>query len=352
MRLKKRKDNSMNRIFLMTLAFAATGLAQDVVSARAGMIQHIEGDVQVDGVAVTMPAKEKMFSSLPEVKKGSTLTTTEGRAELLLAPGVALRIGEDSAFKMIDSNLADTKLELLKGVAIVEVLEVVKDSLVTVHVGSAAVQFRKPGMFRLHASEKSELLVYEGHAEVTLAGQRKSVKKGNAVSLENVTVARKFDAAKGDALHRWSIRRSSYMAMANVSAASASRSGISTFGWFWNPYYNMYTYVPQRGAYCSNLTGYCYYSPSYVYMAFYNPQPSYSSGMGNTGGGQTSYSYNQNLGYTVASGSRSYGGISSGASSSAVGAPAAAAAPVADSGGGRSGASAGGRGDNGGGRAQ
>ena len=65
----------------------------------------------------------------------------------------------------------------------------------------------------------------------------------------------------------------------------------------------------------------------------------------------TSYGYDQNRGYTVATGDRSYSGISSTASSSAAGAPA-ATAPVADSGGGRSGGDSGGRGGEGGARAQ
>jgi FecR protein len=350
----------MKRIFLTVFGFAAAGFAQDMVSVRAGLIQHIEGAVQLDGKAVALPSREKMFSQFPEVKKGSVLSTGEGRAEILLSPGVTLRLGEDAALKMIDSDLADTKVEINKGVAVVEVLEILKDNLVTVTVGQSSIQFRRAGTYKIHASEKPELMVYDGQAEITLAGQTKVAKKGNAVSLENVTVARKFDTEKGDALLRWSMRRSGYMAMANVSAASAARStgafsdaGRRGFGgWYWNPYYSMYTYLPYYGMMCFNYSSTCYYSPGRVQQAFYIP-PVYS----NPGGGSqadmnngTSYGYNQNLGYTVASGDRSYSGISSGASVSA-GAPA-AAAPVADSGGGRSGGDSGGRGGQGGGRAQ
>ena len=352
----------MKRIFLTAFAFTAAGFAQDIISARAGMIQHIEGDVQIDGKTVAMPSREKMFSQLPEVKKGSTMTTAEGRAEVLLSPGVTLRLGEDSAFKMIDSDLADTKLEIVKGIAIFEVLEVLKENLVTVKAGQSSIEFRKAGVYKLHVSEKSEILVYDGQAEVTIAGQAKTVKKGNAVSLENVTLARKFDTEKGDALLRWSIRRSSYMAMANVSAATAARSYGNTYsgrggtglgGWMWNPYYSMFTYLPYRGMFCNGFMGYCYYSPGLVQQAFYT-RPSYSGGGNNSAAANsgTSYGYDQNRGYTVATGDRSYSGISSTASSSAAGAPAAAAAPVADSGGGRSGGDSGGRGGEGGARAQ
>lgn len=350
----------MMRFFLTSLTLAAAAYAQDVVSARAGMIQFIEGAVEVDGKAIEMPAREKMFSQLPEVKKGSVLSTTGGRAEILMSPGVTLRLGEEAAFKMVDSDLGDTKIELQKGAAVVEVLELVKGNMVTVFVDKAYVTFRKAGTYKFHVNAGSapEVMVYEGQAEVTIAGQTKSVKRGNVMVLESALAMRKFDTEKGDALLRWSLRRSGYMAMANVSAASSARSmGYSgngrMGGWMWNQYYGMYTYLPYNGMFCNNYLGTCYYSPSSVYRAFYAP----SYGGGNNGAGAsmggytpTSYGYDSNRGYTVASGDRSYGGLSSGASSS-VGAPA-AAAPVADSGGGRSGGDSGGRGGEGGGRAQ
>ena len=352
----------MKRILVTALALAASALAQDVVSARAGLIQHVEGDVEVDGAAVKIPSREKVFSQLPEVKKGSLLSTAEGRAEILLSPGITLRVGEESAIKMVESKLEDTKVEVQKGIAIVEVLEVIKENLVTVHADNATIEFRKPGTYKIHATGQPELMVYDGQAEVTVAGQAKMAKKGNAVSLENPTLARKFDTEKGDALLRWSVRRSGYMAMANVSAASMANTsmgnGLYRHGmgnWMWNPYYGMFTYLPFSGRFCNNFIGTCYYSPATVYRAFYVPTyPSPNIGGGGPaayGGGNTGYSYSQDHGYTVASGGRSYEGISSGASVSA-GAPA-AAAPVADSGGGRSaGGDSGGRGGEGGGRSQ
>lgn len=343
-------------IFLTVFGFAASAFGQEMVSARAGMIQYIEGAVQVDGKDVAMPAREKMFSQFPEVKKGSSLATAEGRAEILLSPGVTLRMGEESKLTMVNSDLADTKLTLDQGDAIVEVLEMLKENLVTVNVGQASIQFRKAGTYKIHASNPPEIMVYDGQAEVTIAGQSKNVKRGNVVSLENITVARKFDTEKGDALLRWSMRRSGYMAMANVSAASAARTSsgyMSTRGignWYWNPYYSMYTYLPYSGMFCNGYIGSCFYSPGRVYQVFYRPAYTGPTAPANSGFGSTGYGYNQNLGYTMATGSRSYGGISPGASVSA-GAPA-ASAPVAASGGGRSGGDAGGRGGAGGGRSQ
>ena len=201
----------MKRIFLTAYGFAVAAFAQDMISARAGMIQHVEGDVAIDGKALAMPSREKMFSQFPEVKKGSVLSTAEGRAEILLTPGVTLRLGENSSFKMIDSDLADAKVELQSGAAVVEVLEMLKDTRVTLAVGPASIDFRKAGTYKIHASDAPELMVYDGQADVTIAGQKKSAKKGNVLSLENALVARKFDTEPAPSPRSDAVRPAVYL---------------------------------------------------------------------------------------------------------------------------------------------
>ncbi len=55
------------------------------------------------------------------MEKGQTLATEDARAEVLLTPGVFLRLGSHSSFKMVSNLLSDTRLEVLSGTAIVEV---------------------------------------------------------------------------------------------------------------------------------------------------------------------------------------------------------------------------------------
>ena len=65
-----------NRLALaLMLLGAATVLAQDVVSARSGMIHYVEGLVLLDG----QPVQPK-FAEFPDVKIDDTLTTEDGRA--------------------------------------------------------------------------------------------------------------------------------------------------------------------------------------------------------------------------------------------------------------------------------
>ena len=60
-------------------------------------------------------------SQFGEVKEKMVLRTAEGRAEVLLPPGVFLRMGETASFRMISNRLIDTRIELLTGSAVVEI---------------------------------------------------------------------------------------------------------------------------------------------------------------------------------------------------------------------------------------
>jgi hypothetical protein len=289
------------RLSLGILAFAAgsvAALAQSaVISARSGLIHYVEGQVYVDGQLV-----ETKFGVFPEVKENQQLKTAEGRAEVLLTPGVFLRLGEHSAFRMITNRLIDTRLELVSGAAIVEAEDIGKDNSVTVAYGDATVHPTRKGVYQFDTAT-NELRVYDGLAEVTAGGQTVEVKEGHLVALDTLAV-RKFDKTVTDALNRWSERRDGYVSMANVAAATTLRtslfSGGDMFssGWYWNSFFGMYTFVPGMGGMFYNAYGNPFYSPFDVYMAsgFYNPGYygygyGYGNGYGNYGGVYNSVNY-------------------------------------------------------------
>jgi len=330
----------MRRIYLFWVVIAILALpacfGQAVVSVKAGLIHYVEGDVSLDGKAVA-----PKFGQFPEVKANGILKTASGRAEILLSPGVFLRVGEDSSFKMISTKLEDVRLELLTGSVLVECAELNEDTAVTFVRQDSTISLKKNGLYRLE-SDPAQLLVYDGRAEITAAGQTLLAAKGRRVALDGELVATKFDTKLTDSLYRWSNRRAGYMALANVSSAKAQwdrgfRTGISD--WYWNPYLGMVTFIPGRGTIYSPF-GYSYYSPRVVYYAVYAPPPSMNTG-GRGFGGST---YNPQLGYNV-SGGRSYDGGSVAASSGPSAAPAPAASP-------RGGEASSGRGGEGGGRNQ
>jgi hypothetical protein len=283
------------------------------------------------------------------------LRTEEGRAEVLLPPGVFFRMGEKSSFKMISNRLIDTRLELLTGSAVLEIADLAKEATVTVVCKDGTISLNKVGIYRIDA-EPGQLKVFKGTADVALHGETVSVAAGKMLTLSGaVASAEKFNIADTDSLDHWSRRRSELLANANISAAKqANGSGYGTadpcygYGgyrtgpfarpwgtWGYNPYYGFGTYIPCQGTMISPY-GYRYWSPYAVYRAFYAPRPTYNPPMNTGGFGVPSYS--------------SYGGTSAGysgsaaAASSGVSASPSAAASSGASTAGSAGASAGGHG--------
>src|SRR5581483_5406982 len=113
---------------------------QSVISAHSGVIHYTEGKVLLDNKVV-----DQKTGQFPEIPEKSVFSTEEGRAEVLLTPGVFLRIGENSSVRMISNHLSDTRLELLKGEAVVECDEVLKDNRITVLYKDATVSLEKHG---------------------------------------------------------------------------------------------------------------------------------------------------------------------------------------------------------------
>lgn len=304
---------SVGRLALSVLALAAGSVAamaqSAVISARSGLIHYVEGQVFLGDQLV-----ETKFGTFPEVKENQQLKTEEGRAEVLLTPGVFLRLGENASFRMITNRLIDTRLELLSGEAIVEADDIGKDNSVTVVYRDATIHPIKKGVYRFD-SEANELRVYDGLAEVTAGGQTVEVKEGHQIALDTLAVS-KFDKTVSDALNRWSERRAGYVAMANVGAANTLRtslySGGSLFssGWYWNPFFGMYSFVPGLGGMCYNAYGNPFFSPFDVYMAYmpgyYYNYPGYY-GYNSAGNRNTYNTYNSGGSRTVPVPSRSSG---------------------------------------------
>jgi hypothetical protein len=294
------------------LALTATpAVAQYVVSAKSGTVNYTEGRVLLDGQSV-----ESSLTHYPDIKEGSVLRTEEGRAEVLLTPGVTLRLGDHSSFKMITNRLIDTRLELLSGQAVIEADAIAKDTNVTVVVNNAAVSLPKPGIYHF-SFDPAQLKVFKGEAAVLLDSETKLVGAGRTCPLSDTAAAEvKFNPADTDELDNWSHRRGELMAMANVSGADQYNTGsglfipsaggyypaaymggmVPGFGlgfgmpfmgcgggfmpyaslynygfWSYNPWYDMYTYVPCYGMAYSPY-GYGFWSPGAVQTVVGSPK--------------------------------------------------------------------------------
>jgi hypothetical protein len=240
---------SLVRLALCVTALAGTASfvasAQSVISAKSGIIHYVEGRVFLNDQLI-----ESKFGEFPDIKENQRVRTEQGRVEILLTPGVFLRLGENSAIRMITNRLIDTRVDFLSGEALVEADEILKDNGITIVYKNYSVQLAKRGVYRFD-TEAPNLSVHEGEALVQLDGKTQEVKDGHAMTMDGGLELASFDKKKDvDDLYLWGAHRSEYISMANVSAAktvSDSGSYWGTSSWYFNPYYNMYTFVPGFG---------------------------------------------------------------------------------------------------------
>ena len=252
--------------------------AQQVVSAHSGVIHQADGQVMVDDKNV-----ELKFGQFPELKPNQELRTEDGRAEILLTPGSFLRVGENSAIRMISNRLTDTQIEVLSGSAMVECEQLLKDNAITLIYKENKMLLEKAGLYRVD-SDPARFRVYEGEAIVRGESGQLTLKTAKETPLNGVLTASKFDNEVGDELYRWSKRRSNDLSVANVSAArSAYSSDYGSYGdfysgyggWAFNPWFGMFTFVPYSGILYSPF-GYSFWSPYNAY--YYAPAYFYNGG--------------------------------------------------------------------------
>src|SRR5689334_3655407 len=187
MKVKQGALTMRRTLFAISILAASSAFGQSVISAHSGVIHLAEGQVTVDGNEV-----RQKFGEFGDVKTGQTLATREGRAEVLLTPGVFLRVNENSSFKMVQNKLVDTRIELLTGVAMVQVNELLEDNAITLLFHDTTMSLGKKGLYRLDA-ESGRLRVYEGEAHVVSAAKDVTAKKGREVELDEALVAKNFD---------------------------------------------------------------------------------------------------------------------------------------------------------------
>lgn len=262
--------------YLAMLAAAALCSGQNVTPARSGTLHYVIGDVLLDDEAVVQKT-----SVYPLVKPGSLLQTRRGKAEVLLTPGVFLRLDENTAIRMLDADLAHTRVELVSGAAMLEADDPkmsVKNAPVTVVAGDTEVQMVKHGLVEI-SLEAGQVKVYKGQVEVASGPSHITVKDGRYSPLTGELRAEKFDSKIGSDLYLWSRDRSVDLSAANMYSAGAINGG-SAFGynsgtpwnggWYYNSFFRMFTFVPATGTFW-NPWGYGFYSPNTI-VGYGGPQ--------------------------------------------------------------------------------
>jgi hypothetical protein len=248
---------------LVGTVFAAGSLmmAAPAPVARPGMLNYVEGQVAIDGQTMG-----RSSIGQAEVAPGQTLSTQQGKAEMLLTPGVFLRLNDHSSVRMVSPSLTDTRVELLQGEALVEAQMVQKENRLDVIDHGVETILEKDGIYRFDA-DRPMVSVFDGKAKVLVNDKGVDLGKGKELALATETMKpQKFDRDQADSLYQWSKLRSEYDAQANSASARmivVERPGwfLGT-GWYWNPWFGSWAFVPGAGWGYSPF-GFGFYSPAY-----------------------------------------------------------------------------------------
>ncbi len=243
-------------------AFAAVLLpagAQSVISTHSGVIHFFEGAVYLGDQSL-----QSHLGRFLTVPQGAELRTAEGRAEVLLTPGVFLRMGDRSAIRMVANDLADTRVELETGSVLVDSGEPNLNTSVTLIYKNWRVHFLQKGVYRIDV-DPPRLWVSQGQAEVFsgINPQPVSVEPGMSLPFASVLVPERASEHSSDALSEWSTGRGESITADNAITAQLDEDLSSGAGGF--------TYYPFLGLPPVGL------SPLGSYSSYLPRQPGFSS---------------------------------------------------------------------------
>jgi hypothetical protein len=260
---------------LVAAMVAAPGARADTVQRPLvpGVVNYVEGQAEIGNQALDA---ESMGTA--QLHRGESLTTDQGRAEVLLTPGVFLRLDDNSAAEMVSPSLSRTQVALDHGQALVEVNEIHSENDLRVTMDGVTTHLVKTGLYDFDA-DRGLVRVVDGKAVVRDGQGGVNVTAGWQLDVnENgAPIPVRFDRKAFEAtdLYRWSNLRSKYLAEANVDAARRYYAGgwygpdwygpgWYGSGWYWDPWLSAYTFVPNDGIFY-NTFGWSYYSPRYAH---------------------------------------------------------------------------------------
>ena len=257
-------------ILAAVLSAPAWGSNTDTRAAIPGTVNYVEGQASIGNQTIS---SNDIGSA--QLEADQSLSTENGKAEILLTPGVFLRLGNNSAVRMISPSITTTELAVNQGAAMLEVTQLYPQNDIRISTGGATTRIEKTGLYAFDASQY-QIRVFDGKAQVQYEDHNVTVKGGHELALNNTSKlkAQGFDKKQYEDsdLYRFSSLRSSYLAEANAQSARVYvangwyRPGWIGAGWYWNPWFRTFTFIPANGFLYSPF-GWGFYSPLVAYRA-------------------------------------------------------------------------------------
>jgi hypothetical protein len=277
---------------MLALGLGITANAQYLTSAKAGFVNRTEGKVHI--LRADSADGEKGRVSLgTQMRDGDIISTTAtAYAEVLLNPGSYLRLNENSEVRALNTDFESVRFELIRGSVIAEIGEADKKTPIEIITPHGALTIAKEGLHRIDARGSSTAVsvrqgeLYVGTSQDFATKKAEKIKRGKVATLTggtNIDLA-KLDKDAADKFDVWSFNRAQTLTAANVASLRRSRV-LTAFsgGWYYNPFYNCYTFIPFRSRFFSPY-GFGFFN-NYYDCYYYNPYSWYGGGYGNYGGG-------------------------------------------------------------------
>jgi hypothetical protein len=234
--------------------------------ALPGSINYVEGQASIGSQELSPSSAGSTL-----LQAGQLLNTQTGKVEVLLVPGAFLRVDANSSVKMVNPGLATTEVEIDKGRAMLEATDINKNNDIRVDENGVTTRILQNGLYDFDAVQNT-IRVFKGKAEVLLNDKKIDLGRERELVLNAGATpkAKDFDARNyEDDFFRWSALRSGYLSEASVDQARIYVNGGPGWfgpGWYWDPGFECYTFIPGAGIFYSPF-GWAFYSPFAVYRS-------------------------------------------------------------------------------------
>ena len=250
-------NKTVGRAMFILLAAAALAAA-DTTPPVPGTVNYVEGQVTLNGENLPAP-----YPGPVAVETNQVLDTAQGKAELLLSPGVFLRLGEDAEMRMVSSGAPAIAVEMARGDSILEVEQLLKGVGLSVLMDGSTTDIAKQGLYVFGGDQRfigvldGEATVHQGTAHVTLKRARGAMLiPGQRLKSQTLDLA----VTERHPLYIWSALRSADLAQANIQAAQdiLAFGGSYDEGWYWDASLDCFDFVPVDGFFYSSFGwGFC-----------------------------------------------------------------------------------------------
>jgi hypothetical protein len=245
------------RIVPAMLVYSIALADPPAVPAQPGTLNAINGEISINGIPVNSIIGEARAA--PEARQ--IIRTGQGMAEILLNPGSFLRLGKASELTLETEGTPEIRATLLKGEALVEILDA--DAALTMEQNGVTALLQTPGLYEFN-EKRSIIAVYAGQARLNKADKQLTASAGFGVRRRRFLVF-PTHPDPGNALFLWSRSRSQQLSSESRVSAQENNGATRSIGpqWHWDPWSGSYTFLSASG-FVTGPFGWPYFSPGYA----------------------------------------------------------------------------------------